>query len=72
MVLFRITENEPSKMHNVRLYVYSRPWFDMNYIKPNPDKWHLLLSESGNEYNINIGNECITNSACEKNTWSLF
>ena len=27
MVLFRITENEPSKMHNVRPYVYSRPWF---------------------------------------------
>ena len=26
MVLFRITENEPSKMHNVRQYVYSRPW----------------------------------------------
>ena len=26
MVLFRITENEPSKMHNVRPYVYSRPW----------------------------------------------
>ena len=26
MVLFRITEKEPSKMHNVRPYVYSRPW----------------------------------------------
>ena len=26
MVLVRITENEPSKMHNVRPYVYSRPW----------------------------------------------
>ena len=26
MVLFRITENEPSKMHNVGPYVYSRPW----------------------------------------------
>ena len=26
MVLFRITENEPSKMHNVRPYVYSKPW----------------------------------------------
>ena len=25
MVLFRITENKPSKMHNVRSYVYSRP-----------------------------------------------
>ena len=27
MVLFRITENEPSKMHDVRPYVYSRPWY---------------------------------------------
>ena len=31
MVLFRITENEPSKMHNVRPYVYSRPWTSMVY-----------------------------------------
>ena len=30
MVLFRITENEPSKMHNVRPYVYSRPWAEIN------------------------------------------
>ena len=28
MVLFRITENEPSKMH-VRPYVYSRPWLEL-------------------------------------------
>ena len=26
MVLFRTSENEPSKMHNVRPYVYSMPW----------------------------------------------
>ena len=30
MVLFRITENEPSKMHNVRPYVYSRPWVHLD------------------------------------------
>ena len=30
MVLFRITENEPSKMHNVRPYVYSRPCLTSN------------------------------------------
>ena len=29
MVLFRITENEPSKMRNVRPYVYSRPWLSI-------------------------------------------
>ena len=32
MVLFRITENEPSKMHNVRPYVYSRPWWDLKIV----------------------------------------
>ena len=24
-------------------------WFEANYLKPNPDKWHLLLSEWGND-----------------------
>ena len=33
MVLFRITENEPSKMHNVRPYVYSRPWMYTFYFE---------------------------------------
>ena len=32
MVLFRITENEPSKMHNMRPYVYSRPWVAVSYL----------------------------------------
>ena len=32
MVLFRITENEPSKMHNVRPYVYSRPCDVTEYV----------------------------------------
>ena len=32
MVLFRITENELSKMHNVRPYVYSRPWWDVHNV----------------------------------------
>ena len=38
----------------------------MNYLKPNPDKWHLLLSEVGNEFNITIGDVCVSNSSCEK------
>ena len=38
----------------------------MNYLKPNPDKWHLLLSEVGNEFNITIGDDCVSNSSCEK------
>ena len=32
MVLFRITETQPSKMHNVRPYVYSRPWSESTYM----------------------------------------
>ena len=41
-------------------------WYEMNYLKPNPDKWHLLLSEIGNNLNITIGDECISNSSYEK------
>ena len=41
-------------------------WYKMNYLKPNPDKWHLLLSEVGNEFNITIGDVCVSNSSCEK------
>ena len=34
-------------------------WFEANYLKPNPDKWRLLLSERGNDYTISVGNEHI-------------
>ena len=46
MVLFRITENEPSKMHNVRPYVYSRPWLDMSYkmyVKPHLEYGNIIF-----------------------------
>ena len=41
-------------------------WYESNYLKPNPDKWHLLLSEMGYEYAVNIGNNFILNSTEEK------
>ena len=41
-------------------------WYKSNYLKPNPDKWHLLLSDIGNDLNIVISNKCIQNSSCEK------
>ena len=41
-------------------------WYDSNYLKPNPNKWHLLLSEKGEDYFIKIGNEYIYNSSDEK------
>ena len=28
-------------------------WYESNYLKPNPDKWHLLLSEKNNKLNFN-------------------
>ena len=36
-------------------------WYGSNYVKPNPDKWHLLLSDKGDNYFIKIGTEIISN-----------
>ena len=41
-------------------------WFDTNYLKPNPDKRRLLLSERGDDYTISVGNDCISNGINEK------
>ena len=41
-------------------------WYENSYLKPNPDKWHLILSAAGNDMNIIIGNKYIYNSDCEK------
>ena len=41
-------------------------WYETNYLKPNPEKWHLLLSEKNDDYFITIGNECVWNSTNEK------
>ena len=53
----------------VKLESHSRTlieWYGNNYLKPNPDKWHLILSEPGDSMKIMIGNEIISNSAYEK------
>ena len=41
-------------------------WYHNNYLKPNPEKWHLLLSENDNNLNINVDNQCIHNGSCQK------
>ena len=41
-------------------------WYKSNYRKPNPDKWHLLLSDTDNDLNIEVSNKLIYNSSCEK------
>ena len=35
-------------------------WYKTNYLKPNPEKWHLVLSEMGDEYKIKIEDKYIT------------
>ena len=41
-------------------------WYESNYLKPNPDKWHLLLSDKGDNDFIKIGTEIIVNNTEEK------
>ena len=41
-------------------------WYESNYLKPNPDNWHSLLSDKGDDYCIKIGTEDIFNSKDEK------
>ena len=41
-------------------------WYKSNYVKPNPDKWHLLVSDKGDNHAIIIGTEVISNSKEEK------
>ena len=41
-------------------------WYESNYLKHNPDEWHLLPSEQGDEMTINIANDCILNSTDQK------
>ena len=41
-------------------------WFTNNFLKPNPSKWHLLLSDINNEHCISISNQNISNSETEK------
>ena len=38
----------------------------MNRLKPNPGKWHLLLSDKSTDHVIKIGNKDISNSKEEK------
>ena len=41
-------------------------WFTNNYFKPNPEKWHLLLSSISEVHCIKIGQQLIANSKTEK------
>ena len=41
-------------------------WYESNYLKPNPDKWHLLLIVLREDMSIKISNDLISNSTDEK------
>ena len=41
-------------------------WYNNNYLNPNPDKWHLLLSDKGNELFVTTGQKSICNSSNEE------
>ena len=41
-------------------------WYKNNYLKPNPDNWHLLLSEKGADHSVHIDTKYILNSENEK------
>ena len=53
-----------NKLEQDALYLIE--WYQSNFLKPNSDKWHLLLSENRDDITINIGNESIHNSENEK------
>ena len=41
-------------------------WYENNDLKANPDKWHLLLNQHGENLTMKIGNETVVNSNHEK------
>ena len=55
-VIHKLVENSVVRME----------WYESNYLKPNPDKWHLLLSEMGDKDAVQIGNKMISNRTKQK------
>ena len=58
------TDDVIKKLEEDALYLLK--WYENNYLVPNPDKWHLRLSETGDNLSIFIGNKFISNSNNEK------
>ena len=47
-------------------------WFKYNRMKANPDKYHLLINNTKESFQIKIGNETVSNSKYEKKScWGL-
>ena len=41
-------------------------WYDSNYLKPNPDKWNLVLSEGDPTLSVKVNDKNIFNSLYKK------
>ena len=52
------------KLEEVSIFIIQ--WFKNNYLKPNPDKWHLLLTQKNKEYSVIVDGYVISNSEQEK------
>ena len=45
---------------------YLIEWYKYNYLKPNPDKWHLILSDPNPAHLVQVVDQNILNSEHEK------
>ena len=57
------TDDVINKLANDSLILID--WYESNYLKPNPNKWHLILSEVDKDLNIEVSGGLINNSSCE-------
>ena len=57
-------------LENKRAYLIM--WYKFNYLKPNPDKWHLILSDPNPAHLVQVVDRNILNSEHEKILWVYF
>ena len=46
-------------------------WFKNNRMKANPDKYHLLINNTKESFQIKTGNETVSSSKYEQSCWGL-
>ena len=46
--------------------IYLLEWYNSNYLKPNPDKWNLVLSEGDPTLSVQVNDKYIFNSMYKK------
>ena len=46
--------------------IYLLEWYNSNYLKPNPDKWNLVLSEGDPTLSAQVNDKYIFNSVYKK------